>query len=130
MVVELIIGLAIGAAAAVVPKLFEKPPPPPPSPPLPPPPALSPIWPLLVGVAVTASVLTWLFGPNRPPPRRHDPACPICDESIVKVTLPCEHSFHIDCIRNWFLHGMDCPTCGNNIPEHMENVYRQQLNLR
>ena len=31
--------------------------------------------------------------------------------SNEKVTLPCEHSFHISCISNWFKHEKKCPIC-------------------
>ncbi len=116
--------------------------------PLPPPPPT--IWPLLTAAAAIASVLTWIFMTNRPSPLRHDqparhfqelppphdPTCPICIEGINTIILPCGHSFHIDCIRNWFVHEiniegrtMNCPTCRYNISRHMENEYRQRLNI-
>jgi len=101
------------------------------TPPLPPPKN----WPLVIGISVTASVLTWIFITNRPS-SLHDPTCPRCIESIDKIGLPCGHSFHIDCIRDWFIHRinierstMDCPTCRRDIPGHLESEYRQRLNI-
>ena len=32
-----------------------------------------------------------------------------CDEIIREIK--CTHSFHIDCIDNWFLENKKCPTC-------------------
>jgi len=42
--------------------------------------------------------------------------CPICkidyDENDTLVKLPCDHSFHEDCIKIWLTrHSYKCPTC-------------------
>ena len=45
-------------------------------------------------------------------------ACSVCLESVLERSggLPCEHVFHIDCIRQWFLRGnMTCPTCRTSV---------------
>ncbi len=74
-------------------------------------------------------------------PPLHDPTCAICLDNHDVVMLPCEHSFHAPCIREWFdisirnqlnqengENGrMVCPTCKFAIPRHMETEYRQRL---
>ena len=39
--------------------------------------------------------------------------CAICYETdnIVRTTLPCNHSFHIHCINEWFKKSPTCPLC-------------------
>ena len=45
--------------------------------------------------------------------------CPICIEKIDKnnITLPCGHSFHMDCIHVWLKEGdsMVCPVCRKDV---------------
>eukprot|EP00747_Dinoflagellata_sp_TGD_P207047 gnl/TRDRNA2_/TRDRNA2_80661_c0_seq1.p1 gnl/TRDRNA2_/TRDRNA2_80661_c0~~gnl/TRDRNA2_/TRDRNA2_80661_c0_seq1.p1 ORF type:complete len:349 (+),score=64.52 gnl/TRDRNA2_/TRDRNA2_80661_c0_seq1:114-1160(+) len=41
--------------------------------------------------------------------------CPVCLEGLPKGSsacrLPCLHTFHEDCLREWFLHSKTCPVC-------------------
>jgi hypothetical protein len=38
--------------------------------------------------------------------------CSICLEKIInKLTLPCGHQFHSDCILDWFEKELSCPIC-------------------
>ena len=41
--------------------------------------------------------------------------CVICQEDIeinsIIREISCKHSFHIDCIDNWFVENKKCPTC-------------------
>ena len=39
--------------------------------------------------------------------------CPICFENIKsdKLTLTCNHAFHISCITQWYVQSDNCPVC-------------------
>jgi len=45
----------------------------------------------------------------------HDEHCVICRESLFDGSkpkkLPCNHIFHIDCLRSWLVMQQVCPTC-------------------
>lgn len=49
------------------------------------------------------------------PPESIIPAklCPICHEedTIVRHTLPCNHTFHLHCIDKWLSKKRTCPIC-------------------
>ena len=49
------------------------------------------------------------------PPESIIPAklCPICHEedSVVRHTLPCNHTFHLHCIDIWLSKKRTCPIC-------------------
>jgi len=49
------------------------------------------------------------------PPESIVPAkmCPICHEedSVVRHTLPCNHTFHLHCIDHWLGINNTCPIC-------------------
>jgi len=40
-----------------------------------------------------------------------DDICSICHEDSPDLTLPCNHLFHKDCIRPWFIEKHSCPLC-------------------
>ncbi len=97
--------------------------------------------------ALGGALLTWWFAePDRSPqhhqhpthhfeeaPPLHDPTCAICLGNHNVIMLPCQHSFDIPCIRNWFTESkrnngrMTCPTCRYVIPRNMENEYSQRV---
>ena len=39
--------------------------------------------------------------------------CPICHEedTVVRQTLACNHTFHHHCIQRWFMQNNTCPLC-------------------
>ena len=39
--------------------------------------------------------------------------CPICHEedTVVRQTLACNHTFHHHCIQRWFVQNNTCPLC-------------------
>ena len=39
--------------------------------------------------------------------------CSIChvEDSVVRTTLPCNHTFHVHCILKWFRICQTCPLC-------------------
>ena len=45
----------------------------------------------------------------------HEELCPIClsnlNDGNNNHTLPCEHTYHTDCIVQWFRHSGKCPLC-------------------
>ena len=43
--------------------------------------------------------------------------CSICREALpdVAVYLPCDHTFHSECIKEWFNTHSTCPICRTNI---------------
>lgn len=58
------------------------------------------------------------------PFRRDEEArdCPICQDSFREddqtILLPCEHRFHVDCLRPWLRRVASCPTCRKHpLPE-------------
>ena len=44
-------------------------------------------------------------------------SCPICYEDGAKCKLICGHTFHHNCIKEWYMTGNNtgCPMCRNNI---------------
>ena len=40
-----------------------------------------------------------------------DDICSICHEDNPDLKLPCNHSYHKDCIRPWFIEKHSCPLC-------------------
>ena len=62
----------------------------------------------------TERVVTLEVSPDRPPEDilpTH--MCPICHEedSVVRHTLPCNHTFHLHCIDRWCRRNSTCPMC-------------------
>ena len=45
--------------------------------------------------------------------------CPICLETYQTnenvVNLPCNHIFHVSCIKDWFAEHTTCPVCRDNL---------------
>ena len=52
--------------------------------------------------------------------------CTICLDNIKPddfiVNLPCNHLYHKNCIRNWFINNNTCPVCRINIPAQIRNL--------
>jgi hypothetical protein len=48
-----------------------------------------------------------------------DKACPICFTELGDhaVRLPCEHTYHTDCIHTWFTENHSCPVCRSDLRE-------------
>lgn len=48
-----------------------------------------------------------------------DNVCIICREEMIGGTgakkLPCNHIFHVSCLRSWFQRQQTCPTCRLNV---------------
>uniref|UniRef100_A0A182NSP1 RING-type E3 ubiquitin transferase n=1 Tax=Anopheles dirus TaxID=7168 RepID=A0A182NSP1_9DIPT len=48
------------------------------------------------------------------PPADEDIYCTICLEEIARTnrwTLPCKHSFHVQCLNKWMINKQVCPNC-------------------
>ena len=46
--------------------------------------------------------------------------CCICFENLnKKYTTECNHSFHFDCIKKWYLTKQNCPICRNRFRDEM-----------
>ncbi|XP_050072018.1 peroxisome biogenesis factor 10-like [Anopheles maculipalpis] len=48
------------------------------------------------------------------PSENEDIYCTICLEQIQSVnrwTLPCAHSFHVECLNKWTANKQECPNC-------------------
>lgn len=67
----------------------------------------------------------------------HDEVCSICGDVTFPQTdstptchrLPCGHSFHVDCIVQWFAHGhSSCPNC--RYEEVEERLVRRDVSSR
>lgn len=63
--------------------------------------------------------------------------CTICMTPMVtadmrnqQVSLRCNHSFHRDCIEQWFRQSPRCPMCRNDIREAVQNPTNGGANLR
>lgn len=44
--------------------------------------------------------------------------CVICFNQIVLteiITLDCTHTFHCDCLADWFTYNLSCPMCRKNV---------------
>lgn len=48
------------------------------------------------------------------------PNCPICTEEIsptdTATKLPCNHTFHLDCLLTWLRRNCSCPLCREELP--------------
>uniref|UniRef100_A0A182RZE9 RING-type E3 ubiquitin transferase n=1 Tax=Anopheles funestus TaxID=62324 RepID=A0A182RZE9_ANOFN len=47
-------------------------------------------------------------------PKDEDIYCTICLEQIKssqRWTLPCKHSFHLECLNKWTANKQECPNC-------------------
>ena len=55
-----------------------------------------------------------------------DDECSICLQTLnsqkIKV-LPCEHTFHTDCILEWLTNTNTCPICRKSIHKHKMKVF-------
>jgi len=51
---------------------------------------------------------------------KNDEKCPICLGSSLekRVYLPCNHTFHYQCIVTWFHYKIWCPLCNQPIEEN------------
>jgi len=62
-------------------------------------------------------------------------SCPICLENFEEQTnimlLPCQHGFHLECIRPWIIdHSDSCPICRRKVIDKLENIeVLQQLQV-
>jgi hypothetical protein len=56
--------------------------------------------------------------------------CAICQDEYKKnntiLLLPCNHTFHLICVKEWFKKNTNCPICRNNIIE--QNNLIEKLN--
>lgn len=50
--------------------------------------------------------------------------CAICMDTLTfpmsrrdYMVTPCDHLFHAPCLRQWFQHKLECPTCRMPLPE-------------
>ena len=61
-----------------------------------------------------------------------DNVCIICREEMVgngtAKKLPCNHIFHVSCLRSWFQRQQTCPTCRMNILDQSASNQQQQAN--
>ncbi|KAI3383215.1 hypothetical protein SNEBB_006826 [Seison nebaliae] len=59
-----------------------------------------------------------------------DTTCIICREEMTAGAkrLPCNHIFHVVCLRSWFQRQQTCPICRNNILTEPPNSRRVQEN--
>ena len=50
---------------------------------------------------------------------KFDPKCPVClalfDDDDVIIEMPCEHSFHGDCLLPWLQKTNSCPLCRHEL---------------
>ena len=55
-----------------------------------------------------------------------DSECSICKLPMIDPgaaspdelwTTPCHHHFHMECLRTWMYHRMECPLCRQQLPE-------------
>lgn len=57
--------------------------------------------------------------------------CAVCFENLftedesysAPVEIPCNHYFHMACIRKWFKEIRSCPVCNARIPDDLKTVY-------
>lgn len=61
-----------------------------------------------------------------------DNVCIICREEMIgngtAKKLPCNHIFHVSCLRSWFQRQQTCPTCRMNILDQSANNRQQPAN--
>ena len=61
-----------------------------------------------------------------------DNVCIICREEMIgngsAKKLPCNHIFHVSCLRSWFQRQQTCPTCRLNILNQSTTSQQQQNN--
>jgi hypothetical protein len=57
----------------------------------------------------------------------HDTTCSICQEAVTSATRirHCQHSFHGNCINNWFDLNPRCPVCRYDIREFNQPTSEQ-----
>lgn len=52
--------------------------------------------------------------------------CSICQDEYKKkntiLILPCNHAFHLKCLKPWLKKNANCPICRDNIKNHFENL--------
>ena len=56
--------------------------------------------------------------------------CPVCFEIVDKedkMTLMCEHTFHMSCILTWFVEGDTCPVCRVSQQNNELIIFREQI---
>ena len=71
--------------------------------------------------------ITPIVFPN-PPIKFDNCKCSICLENLKsdKINLPCGHSFHSECILQWFNQEMNCPNCKMRIQWTLINLNSKQ----
>jgi hypothetical protein len=51
----------------------------------------------------------------------HGRECPLCmsefEAGEIIVSMPCLHSFHEECVKDWFFKSAECPVCEINVCE-------------
>jgi hypothetical protein len=84
-------------------------------------------------VARFPALETFVLIPPPPVPPRVTSAvvaaeCPICLEplslSVASVDLPCRHTFHAVCAREWAQHSAHCPLCRQPMPSVASTVVK------
>ena len=63
----------------------------------------------------------------------HKQTCSICLEDVGSLNskqskkLTCNHSFHPDCIMNWFKESDSCPVCRVDQPEDPIIIFKKEI---
>eukprot|EP00605_Chrysophyceae_sp_TOSAG23-4_P001480 GSChrysophyteH1.ASY1.ANO1.1617.1 assembled CDS len=53
--------------------------------------------------------------------------CPVCHEPMSEgKKLPCNHIFHISCLRTWLQHKQECPMCRRGLPVNAPLNHRRR----
>ncbi|KAK9812199.1 hypothetical protein WJX73_003751 [Symbiochloris irregularis] len=66
-------------------------------------------------------------------PEQEQEECAVCQEPLTQhkaAMLPCSHTFHSPCLRQWLAYNASCPTCRLAITERMLGYWAPGLSMR